>query len=85
MQPNTSVLEKSAHALSKKLRTEVKAITLKSNSVPKAVINLARIDECDVVMVGASREGFLQHTINGNIPEAIARGVNSTAILVRSR
>ncbi|MFB2894851.1 chloride channel protein [Aerosakkonemataceae cyanobacterium BLCC-F50] len=85
LQPNTSALEKSAHALRKKLHTNVKAITLKSNSVAKAVINLARIDECDVVMVGASREGFLQHTINGNIPEAIARGVNSTAILVRSR
>ncbi|MBE9227088.1 chloride channel protein [Phormidium sp. LEGE 05292] len=85
LQPNTSVLEKSAHALRKKLHTNVKAITLKSNSVPEAVINLATTDKCDVVMVGASREGFLQHTINGNIPEAIARGVNSTAILVRSR
>ncbi|MFB2970139.1 chloride channel protein [Aerosakkonema sp. BLCC-F183] len=85
MQPNTSVLEKSAHILSKKLNTNVKIVTLKSNSVSQAVINLATKDECDVVMIGASREGLLQQTIKGNIPEAIARGVNSTAILVRSR
>lgn len=83
VEPNMSVLEKAAHYLSKKLHTNVKTTSLKSNSVSQAIINLARTDKCDVVMVGASKEGLLQHTINGNIPEAIARGVNSTAILVR--
>lgn len=85
MRPDTFVLESAARTLSQKLHTNVQAIPLKSNSVSQAVIDLATTDRCDVVMIGASREGFLQHTINGNIPEAIARGVNSTAILVRSR
>ncbi|WP_442942541.1 hypothetical protein [Nostoc sp.] len=37
----------------------------------------------DVVVLGASREGLLQQAIQGNIPEAIASGVESTVILVR--
>jgi CIC family chloride channel protein len=36
------------------------------------------------VVLGASREGLLQHVVKGNIPEALARGVSSTVILVRN-
>jgi hypothetical protein len=44
---------------------------------------LAHTQHYDVVVLGASREGLLQQVVHGNIPEAIARGVNSTVILVR--
>jgi CIC family chloride channel protein len=53
-------------------------------SVPEAVRQLAWRERCDVVMLGASREGLLQQVIWGNIPEAIARDINRTVILVRS-
>lgn len=56
---------------------------LRGNSVSEAVTKLAQSDKSDVVVVGASREGFLQQVINGNIPEAIARDCSCTVILVR--
>jgi len=84
MLPDTSGLEKAAYFLSHKLNTGVATIPVRSYSVSDAVIHLAESDHCDVVVLGASREGLLQQVVHGNIPEAIARGVNSTVILVRS-
>jgi CIC family chloride channel protein len=81
--PDTTGLEKAAYYLSDKLNTSVMTIPVRSYSVSDAVIHLAHADQCDVVVLGASREGLLQKVIHGNIPEAIARGVNSTVILVR--
>lgn len=57
---------------------------IRGTSVAEAVIRLARSDQCDAVILGASREGLLQQVIQGNIPEAIARGCSCTVILVRS-
>jgi CIC family chloride channel protein len=82
--PDTTVLEKASHFLSHKLNTNVGTIPARSYSVSDAVIHLAQTAQSDVVVIGASREGLLQQAVNGNIPEAIARGVNSTVILVRS-
>jgi len=65
------------------LRIPVLATHIRGHSVPEAVTKLAQADECDVVVVGASREGLLQQVIQGNIPEAIARGCQCTVILVR--
>jgi chloride channel protein, CIC family len=84
MLPDTSKLEAAAFFLSQKLNTGVGTIPVRSYSVADAVIHLAEADHCDVVVLGASREGLLQQVVHGNIPEAIARGVNSTVILVRS-
>lgn len=84
MLPDTSGLEKAAFFLSQKLNTGVATIPVRSYSVADAVIHLAESDHCDVVVLGASREGLLQQVVHGNIPEAIARGVHSTVILVRS-
>ncbi|HEY9654873.1 MAG TPA: universal stress protein [Crinalium sp.] len=47
------------------------------------MIDMAQKDQCDVVVVGASREGLLQQAIQGNIPETIARHCSCTVILVR--
>lgn len=80
---DTALLEKSARFLRDRLACPVAAIPLRANSVSEAVIQLAHAEHCDVVVLGASREGLLQQVVKGNIPEAIARGVNSTVILVR--
>ena len=82
--PDTSTLEQAAYQLSQQLNRQVIAIPLKSGAVAEALIHLAQTDRCDVVVLGASREGLLQQAVKGNIPEAIARGVNSTVILVRT-
>jgi CIC family chloride channel protein len=81
--PDTTRLEKAAYSLSNKLSCQVGTIPVRSYSVSDAVIHLAHAQQCDVVVLGASREGLLQQVVHGNIPEAIARGVNSTVILVR--
>ncbi len=69
--------------LSHRLDANVFFTTIRSNSVPDAVINLVDKDQSDVVILGASREGMLRQVIQGNIPEAIARGCDCTVILVR--
>ncbi|HEY9596800.1 MAG TPA: CBS domain-containing protein, partial [Cyanophyceae cyanobacterium] len=81
--PDTSGLKQAADTLKEKLASQIMTIPVRSYSVSDALIQLARIDRCDVVIIGASREGLLQQAIDGNIPEAIARGVDSTVIVVR--
>ena len=53
------------------------------DSIPEAIIRLAWKDRCDVIMLGASREGLLKQVLHGNVPAAIARHSNRTVILVR--
>lgn len=81
--PNTNNLEQAARFLRGKLSCRVITTPICSHSVSEAVIHLAKANRCDAIVLGASREGMLQQTIKGNIPEAIARGCACTVILVR--
>jgi CIC family chloride channel protein len=81
--PDYREIEQAAQWLTEKLNTPIQQIPICSASVAEAVIDIAIAEKCDAVMLGASREGLLQRVIQGNIPEAIARGVDSTVILVR--
>ena len=81
--PNTKKLEQAAEFLLRKINCPVITTTLCGHSVPDAAIDLAQKDQCDAIVLGASREGMLQQAIKGNIPEAIARGCDCTVILVR--
>lgn len=67
----------------RQLKGSVSAVPIISSSVADGVINLVRSENFDVVVLGASREGLLQQAIKGNIPAAIASGVECTVILVR--
>jgi CIC family chloride channel protein len=78
-----SLIERSTDYLRNNLSLPVMPIAVRSQSVSDAVIRLSRQEQCSVVMLGASREGLLQQALRGNIPEAIALGVESTVILVR--
>ncbi|BAY24150.1 Cl- channel voltage-gated family protein [Calothrix sp. NIES-2100] len=83
--PDMTVLEQAIRHLirRRKLSSTVVAYPVKADSVSQGVINLVKTEGYDVVVLGASREGLLQQAIQGNIPEAIASGVESTVILVR--
>ncbi|MDZ8050910.1 MAG: chloride channel protein [Aulosira sp. ZfuVER01] len=83
--PDMTVLEQAIRHLirRRKLSSTVFASPVKADSVSQGVINLVKSEGYDVVVLGASREGLLQQAIQGNIPEAIASGVESTVILVR--
>ncbi|MDF5723915.1 MAG: chloride channel protein [Rhizonema sp. PD37] len=84
-EPDMTVLEEATRQLihRRKLSSTVVAAPVKADSVSEGLINLVKTEQYDVVVLGASREGMLQHAILGNIPEAIASGVDSTVILVR--
>ncbi|CAD5911204.1 H(+)/Cl(-) exchange transporter ClcA [Planktothrix tepida] len=75
--------QQASEDLSHRLNTDVIFTTVCSNSVSEAVIDLADKDQCDVIVLGASREGMLRQVIQGNIPEAIAKNCHCTVILVR--
>lgn len=80
---NTRLLADHAHFLRQRLQTPVNLLPVCASSVSEAVIDMADNEQCDVIVVGASREGMLQQAIHGNIPEAIARHCHCTVILVR--
>ncbi|MFM6397423.1 MAG: chloride channel protein, partial [Planktothrix sp.] len=65
--------QQASQYLSHRLNTDGIFTSVCSNFVSEAVINLAEQDQCDVIVLGASREGMLRQVIQGNIPEAIAK------------
>jgi CIC family chloride channel protein len=77
------LLQQAVDHLSSQVHYPVVACPAWGPSVPEAILNLAIRDACDVIVLGASREGLLQQAIKGNIPEAIARYGDRTIILVR--
>jgi CIC family chloride channel protein len=80
---DVTVLEEDANFLRQRLHIPVITTPLCSDSVAEALIDMTQTDPCDVIVLGASREGLLQQVIQGNIPEAIARHCNCTVILIR--
>lgn len=76
-------LHQTVKKLSKDLETIVMARPLWGSSVADAITQLAGREQCDVMMLGASREGLLQQVLRRNVPEAIAHDSNCTVILVR--
>ncbi|MBE9116832.1 chloride channel protein [Lusitaniella coriacea LEGE 07157] len=82
--PDTVDLEKVTELMEKRLKIRAIALPIRSESVADAIVHLAKTKKCDAILLGASREGLLQQAVRGNIPEAIANGVNCTVILVRS-
>ncbi|MBD2090931.1 chloride channel protein [Microcoleus sp. FACHB-1515] len=79
-----NLLRQATQTIAPQINCPVMPRPLRSISVADAIVDLAKQDGCDIIMLGASREGLLQQAINGNIPEAIARQSNCTVILVRS-
>jgi CIC family chloride channel protein len=82
--PETDSLQKIVTNLEAEMDCPVEAHPTWGDSVPETVLNLAMAARCDVIILGATREGLLQQAIKGNIPEAIARNSPCTVILVRS-
>jgi chloride channel protein, CIC family len=61
----------------------ISTVSLSGNSIPAAVLNYARQDRSDAIILGASRTGILQQVVDGNIPATIARCHDRTVIVVR--
>jgi len=69
--------------LGDRLGCPVKACPVWGKPIAEAIVDLAAEQACDVIMLGASREGLLQQVIKGNIPAAITRASACSVILVR--
>lgn len=82
--PDMADLDRLATQIETQLDIDVMPLPIRAQSVSTAIIHLARTEACDVIVLGASREGMLQQAIHGNIPEEVATGVDCTVILVRS-
>ncbi|MBD1853119.1 chloride channel protein [Leptolyngbya sp. FACHB-711] len=80
---DTAYLKQLFAEVTLKLPCPVTARSLCGRSISDTILDLARSERCDVIMLGASREGLLQQVIKGNIPESIARNTNRTVIIVR--
>jgi len=65
------------------LKTEVKSLTVCSNSVVSAIIQLAEIQKSELVILGASRDSLLKQAWYGNIPESITSKLDTTVIIIR--
>lgn len=83
-QPDLNNLNTAANFVREHLGTPTTILPLYSDAIAATTIDLAAEKQCDAIILGASREGLLQQTIQGNIPEAIAQGSNCTVIVVRA-
>jgi chloride channel protein, CIC family len=83
-QPDLDKLNIAANFVRDNLSISATIWPLYSDAIAATAIDLAAEKQCDAIILGASREGLLQQTIQGNIPEAIAQGSDCTVIVVRA-
>jgi chloride channel protein, CIC family len=81
--PPMKMLEGAVRILKRRYNCAASACQLCSPSIVEGILDLAEAGECDVIVLGASREGLLQQTLKGNIPAMITRTSTCTVILVR--
>ncbi|MCM1985294.1 chloride channel protein [Lyngbya confervoides] len=77
-------LQTEAQALQMQVQGQVRSRSLCATNVADAILELARQEKVDVIILGATREHLLQQVFKGNIPERIARESPSIVIVVRS-
>ena len=78
-----SALRQVQQALSPLLSCPTLSRPIVSDSIAEAIVRLAWREDCDVIILGASRESLLNQVLHGNVPAAIARHSKRTVILVR--
>jgi chloride channel protein, CIC family len=83
-QPDLDNLNTAANFVREHLGIPTTIVPLYSDAIAATAIDLAAEKQCDAIILGASREGLLHQTIQGNIPEAIAQGSSCTVIVVRA-
>jgi CIC family chloride channel protein len=81
---NLDRLKKTAEAIRDKTNLPVTILPIQAYSVAETIIGITNNHSYDLVVLGASSEGLLQHAIHGNIPETLARKIDTTVIIVRS-
>ena len=70
--------------LQKSLTCSILPLRIPGYSVSETIIDLVQKKKYGLIILGATNKGLLQNAMGGNIPEAIASGVNTTVIIFRS-
>ena len=73
-----------ANVLQEHLHCPIVPLRISAYSVSETIVNLTKNKKYGLVILGASNEGLLQTVVKGNIPEAIAKQVQTTVIIFRS-
>ena len=73
-----------ANLLQEYLHCPIVPLRISAYSVAETIIKLIKNKKYGLVILGASNEGLLQNVVKGNIPESIAKQVNTTVIIFRS-
>ncbi len=73
-----------ANLLQEHLNCPIVPLRISAYSVSETIIKLVKNKKYGLVILGASNEGLLQNVVKGNIPEAIAKQVNTTVIIFRN-
>jgi CIC family chloride channel protein len=84
LEPNAKILGAAAQFLKHRVEASISMISVCADSAPAAILNYAKQDQSDVIILGASREGLLQQVRHGNIPAMISRQSRCNVILVRA-
>ncbi|WP_036478848.1 chloride channel protein, partial [Myxosarcina sp. GI1] len=84
VKPNGKNIQQIGDRLQSKIGLKIRPLVIRSHSVSEAIIKLNQAANYDLIILGASNEGLLQHAVKGNIPKAIARDSTSTVIIFRS-
>jgi CIC family chloride channel protein len=82
--PDPAILEHYSQFLKQQCsKSKITCTQICAQNIAEAIVELARLQGSDIIVIGASATGFLQQTLKGNIPIAIAQGTEATIILVR--
>jgi len=81
--PSEKNIEKYADYLFKTKKFSAGVLSVCSKSIADAIVDLANQERSDVILLGATRESVLQHIVQGNIPDAIARNSDKTIIIFK--
>ena len=81
---NTGLIDHYVTQLQTQLRFGVQGTQICGRSVSDTIVDLARVERFDGIVLGASRESFLKQVVKGNLPVAIARASPCTVIVVRA-
>ena len=82
---DTSLVDHYVTQLQPQLQAVVQGTQICGRSVSDTIVDLARLEQFDVIVVGASRESALKQVVLGNIPATIAQTSDRTVLVVRAQ
>ncbi|MEE3719934.1 universal stress protein [Tumidithrix elongata RA019] len=82
-EPDTTILEKAADFLKQRFNGYMTMTSIHASSISDAILECARKNHSEAIILGASQEGMLQQVMHGNIPASISKSSEQTVILVR--